>query len=414
MTGPRVAVITTSPRALRVFFLTQLRCIAAHGFDVHGIASPGKDLVEFSRRSRLPTYGVSMRREPSIVADFRSLLRLFNLVRRLKPQIVQTHTPKAGLLGMLAAFLAGVPVRIYTVNGLVLQSRSGWQRKLLSMTEWLGCAFSTQVLCVSHSLRRDVVAQGLCPAGKIKVLGHGGSHGVDLAKFSAGTFCERERSRTLYRIPAEALVMAFVGRFTRDKGLKELAASWSELRGDFPSLRLILCGQPEVHDAVPAPTMSQLVNDPRVHFIDAAPEDMPAVYSAVDLVVLPSYREGLPNVALECGAMKIPIVATRVAGCFDAIQDGITGLLVEPRNAEALTCGLRRLLQDPKLRQSMGEAAAGFVASHFDEKNLSQLLLEEYRRLLKEAVSPRRPVRSRRGAFSNERVSWNKRLLRRS
>ena len=316
MTGPRVAVITTSPLALRVFFLEQLRCIAAHGFDVHGIASPGKDLVEFSRRSRLPTYGVSMRREPSIIADFRSLLRLFNLVRRLKPQIVQTHTPKAGLLGMLAAFLAGVPVRIYTVNGLVLQSRSGWQRKLLSMTEWLGCAFSTQVLCVSHSLRRDVVAQGLCPAGKIKVLGHGGSHGVDLAKFSAGTFCERERSRTLYRIPAEALVMAFVGRFTRDKGLKELAASWSELRGDFPSLRLILCGQPEVHDAVPAPTMSQLVNDPRVHFIDAAPEDMPAVYSAVDLVVLPSYREGLPNVALECGAMKIPIVATRVAGCF--------------------------------------------------------------------------------------------------
>src|ERR1700730_1758834 len=139
MSSPRVAVITTSSLAMRIFFLEQLRYIASHGFDVHGIASPGDDLLEFNRRSNLPTHGIPMRREPRLMADFVSLLRLFNLVRRLKPQIVHTHTPKAGLLGMVAACLAGVPVRIYTINGLVLQSRSGWQPNLLAITEKLAC-----------------------------------------------------------------------------------------------------------------------------------------------------------------------------------------------------------------------------------------------------------------------------------
>src|ERR1017187_8315637 len=146
-----IAIITTSPMAMRIFLQQQMKYIASTGFDVHGIASPGPDLVHVGFQTGLPVHGVPMRRQISPLADLVSLWRLWSLIRRLKPRLLHTHTPKAGFLGVIAAYLAGVPVRVYTINGLILEARSGWRRTLLSFTERVACALSTQVLCVSPS-----------------------------------------------------------------------------------------------------------------------------------------------------------------------------------------------------------------------------------------------------------------------
>jgi glycosyltransferase involved in cell wall biosynthesis len=164
-----------------------------------------------------------------------------------------------------------------------------------------------------------------------------------------------------------------------DKGIWELAAAWQRLRGDFPALHLLLCGDFEVEDPVPGEIRDGLLADARVHFTHGFVRDLAPVYAAIDVCVLPSFREGLPTVALECGAMEVPIVATRIPGCVDAVADGITGLLVEARDAGALAGAAARLLGSRELRRRMGKAARAFVAARFSERRVFELLVREYR-----------------------------------
>ena len=173
----------------------------------------------------------------------------------------------------------------------------------------------------------------------------------------------------------------------RDKGIGELAAAWQRLRAEFPNLHLLCCGEFEPQDPVPAEVRECLQNDPRVHFTDGFVADMPPIYAALDVCVLPTYREGLPTVALECAAMEVPLVATRVPGCTDAIRDGVTGLLVEAHSADALWRTIARLLHEPRLGKEMGRAAREFVRVKFSEEIVLGNVLSEYRRLLGESRS---------------------------
>jgi glycosyltransferase involved in cell wall biosynthesis len=377
--------MTTSPLTLWWFFQSQIRHLANSNFDVQTISAPGRELEECRANTGVPMHIIPMDRQMSPVADLISLARIWRLLRRLRPNIVHTHTPKAGLLGMVAATLAGVKARIYTVNGLVLMTRKGWRRQLLKFMERVACASATDVLCVSHSVRQVVLDLGVCPARKIRTLGYGGSHGVDLTKFNPEVRGANDRIiiRQRYGIPEDALLLAYIGRIVRDKGIEELALAWRALREEFPDLRLLMCGAFEAKDPVSPETVSFLRGDGRVHFTGGFVSDMPAFYAAIDVGVLPSHREGLPNVVLECAAMQVPIVATRIPGCVDSVQDGVTGLLVAPRDWIALTQGLRQLLSDPELRNRLGEAGRQFAAIHFSEKCVSERLAAEYRRLFR-------------------------------
>ena len=336
---------------------------------------------------------LTMQRKISPLSDLLSLFRLCRLLLRIRPALVHTHTPKAGLLGMIAGRLAGVPVRIYTINGLVWATHTGWSRRLLSATERLSCRLATDVLTVSESLRRTVIEQGICPETKVRVLGWGGSHGVDLCRFDpAANVARGEDVRKRLGIPADAIVLIFIGRFVREKGIEELAHAWRGLRDEFPHARLLLCGWAEERDPVRAGVMAGLRECPRVVFSRGSPVEMPALYAAGYVCVLPSWREGLPNVALESAAMKLPIVATRISGCVDAIHDGVTGLLVEPRDAESLASGLRTVLKDAVMRRQMGENARRFVSERFSEESVSGRLATEYRTLLGLAMPDTRTV----------------------
>jgi len=373
--------MTTSPSSLRAFFTEQIRFLRSSGFRVHTISAP--EYHSGGQERRVPMHSIPMLRKISPLSDLNALLRLCVLLRRIRPAVVHTHTPKAGLLGMIAASLTGVEVRIYTINGLVWATQTGWHRLLLQSTEWFACFLATEVLTVSESLRRFVIDNRICPVNKVRILGHGGSHGVDLRRFNPVEANSRGIAlRTGLKIPENALVLLFVGRLVREKGIEELAGAWTRLRDEFPAAHLLLCGDAEERDPVKPEILADLNQCPRVHFSRGLPTEIQAYYAAGDICVLPTWREGLPNVALEAAAMKRPIVATTVTGCVDAIQDGVTGLLVEPRNVEALTAALRSLLGDPLLRHRMGESARSFVAERFSERDVCRRLAAEYRRLI--------------------------------
>ncbi len=381
----RVVFITTVPMTLAAILPKHIDRLLADGFDVHAVSSPGGEVPWDSGRPGLQMHGVPMKRGISPAADLCSVIRLWRLMRRLAPVLVQTHTPKAGLLGMIAARLTGVPIRIYTINGLRSQTLTGWRRLVVSITDRFSCFLASDVFCVSHSLRHVVVASGICSEPKVRTLGHGGSHGVDLRRFDpdAHGIPERLATRRRYGIEGDALVLGYVGRIVKDKGILELALAWDWLRQAFPNLSLLLCGVPEREDPLPEWAAARLRTDPKVHFTGEMVRDMPALYSAMDVCILPSYREGLPNVALEAAAMRIPIVATRIPGCVDAVAHGVTGLLVETRDTKALAEAVAVLLERPDLRRQMGAAARDYVAARFNQQDVSDLLAAEYHRLLK-------------------------------
>jgi glycosyltransferase involved in cell wall biosynthesis len=381
----RIVFITTAPEALSSFLSHQIRFLAARGFEVHTITSPGAPRMTGQSDLQSIRHEIAMRRTMHPFSDLFAAFRLCLRLRQIRPEIVQTHTPKAGLLGMIAAFVARVPIRIYTVNGLPILSQSMWVRWVLATTERLACSLATEVLCVSRSVRRFEIGNRLCPREKCRVLGNGGSHGVNTQKFSPDGHgsAARAKVRNQYGIPEHAVVLGYIGRIVPAKGVAELALAWSMLREEFAELRLLLCGYCESDHPVAPQLIEQFRDDPRVHFTSERISDMPPIYAAIDICVLPSYCEGLPNVALESGAMQVPIVATRVPGCVDAIRHGVTGLLVSPRNPEALVRALEQLLCNPELRQRIGTEARKFVSRRFSEARISRLLLKEYFRLMK-------------------------------
>ena len=371
-----------------------LRPIIAHmssrGFEVHVISAPGEGLERLRAWPGVTVHALPLRRRINLFWDLMSLLHLCLIFLRLRPDIVHANTPKAGLLGMIAASVMRVKVRVLTINGLPSMTGTGCRRRLLAATDWLACFLATRVLTISHSLGKAVTEGGLCPPDRIVTLGFGSSHGIDSRRFNPDAVgrAYREDVRRQYAIPQDSLVIGYVGRIVRDKGIEDLAAAWATLRVEHGDLRLLLCGDFEADDAVSAEVRNALLRDNRVHFTAGFVEETPPIYSAIDICVLPSHREGLGNVCLEASAMRIPVVATRIPGCVDAVEDGVTGLLVPPRDPESLAGALHRLILDPDLRRRLGEEGRRFVTARFSEEMVCNLLFSEYLALLSERGLP--------------------------
>ncbi|BDG08523.1 glycosyl transferase [Anaeromyxobacter paludicola] len=377
----RVVHVTTVPMSLSTHLAGQVSYVRGLGGEVHVIASPGPELEEFGSREHVSVHGVPMIRAITPSRDLVALWRLWRTLRRLRPEIVHSHTPKGGLLGMLAATLAGTPVRVYHIRGLPFVTSTGPRRALLRATEWISCHLAHRVLAVSGSMRGLAIAEGFCPPEKIAVPAWGSGNGVDAAgRFRPQPALVRAQARARCGLPRDALVVGFLGRLSRDKGIVELAEAWRLVRERHPDARLILVGWNEMAGVGPEVERA-LRGDPSVHFTGPVKDTVP-LYAAMDLVALPTYREGFPNVALEAAAMGLPIIATRVPGCVDAVEDGVTGLLVEARDARGLADALERYLSDPALRARHGEAARRRALSRFSPGVIWEAVVHEYRSLL--------------------------------
>ncbi len=398
---PKLLHITTIPMSL-TFFRGQVGYMKERGLHVHALSSPGPDLDAFGQREGVEVSAVEMSRRVTPLRDLLAIARLVREMRRIRPTIVHAHTPKGGMLGMVAAFIYRAPVRIYHMRGLPLMGATGVRRRLLWLSEWLACRLAQSVLCVSHSVRDEAIGAGICPPAKIKVLCGGSGNGVD----SRGRFDPdaqgpevRVATRTKLGIPANAVVVGFVGRLVRDKGIVELAEAWNMVRSRHEGAHMLLVGPFEPQDPVPRATELLLREDPRIH-LAGMDWNTPPLYAAMDLVALPSYREGFPNVPLEAAAMGLPVVTTRIPGCTDAVADGVTGTLVAPRDAEGLARALADYIDDPALRHAHGAAGRERVQREFRQEAIWEALLEEYRRCLMVAGVPETPDVAAGGAGS--------------
>jgi glycosyltransferase involved in cell wall biosynthesis len=377
-----VVHVLTVPESL-AFLRGQPTFMRLRGYRSTVITSPGAGLEAFGEREGVPTHSVPMPRRVSPTQDARSLAQLVALLRRLRPDIVHAHTPKGGLLGTIAATLARVPVRVYHMRGLPLVTAHGAQRAILTATERTSCALASRVVAVSTSLRDVALAERLCAAKKITVLAGGSGNGIDCDRFDparVGPGARRDLRERL-AIPESALVIGFVGRLVRDKGVVELAEAFMQVKTQHPSVHLVLAGVFEERDPVPADTRRALEGDPRVHLLGFV-EDTSSLYPAIDVLALPTYREGFPNVPLEAAAMEVPVVATRVPGCVDAVADGETGILVPARDATALARALDVYLADPALRLAHGRAGRVRVGKSFQRERIWEALANLYDELL--------------------------------
>lgn len=364
------------------FFSGQIGFLKEQGFDVHVASSPGKDATRFAHAESVEFHSVPMSREISPLTDLVSLFRLCLLFARIRPDIVHSHTPKAGMLSMIAAFLTRVPVRIYHNHGLRYLTTTGVKRSLLIFTERFSCRLSHRVLCVSPSVRQVMIEKGICTDEKSKCLGRGGINGVDaLNKFNP-EYVDKDAARSAIGIPADARVIGFVGRVVCDKGVIELLSAWELLRRRFEDIYLLVVGSMEEMDEIPLELKNRLQTDSRIIYVGGV-LSIVNYYAAMDILTLPSYREGFSMVTMEAAAMSLPVVATRIPGNVDSVIDGETGLLVPPKNADALEQALIVYLENKDLRILHGRNGRRRALKDFRPQDMWKTLHAEYLEMIK-------------------------------
>lgn len=373
----KLALIVTSAGS-NCFFEGQLAFLTGTGWKVAMVSAPGAQL-EASRVEGARPFAIPMEREISPCKDVVSLWRLWRFFRHERPDLAVAATPKAGLLGTLAARLAGVPQVVYLLLGLRLETALGWRRWLLWTTEWIACHAAHHVRTVSPSLQAKTVGLGLAGVERSKLLEPGSINGVDMDRLrrSPLSIAAASRLRAQLGIPAEALVLGFVGRLTRDKGIAELFEAFTLLAAMHVGLHLLLVGDFEAGDPVPAGLRERMCADPAVRITGFVREVAPH-YQAMDVLVLPTFREGFPGVPLEAQAASVPVVTTDATGATDSILDGVTGLRVPVGDVGALCSAVDRLLADPRLRTSMGASGAAWVEENFKREQVWSAIAAEY------------------------------------
>jgi glycosyltransferase involved in cell wall biosynthesis len=381
--SPHLVYIATDPLTAFRLMDGQLAELRRRGFRVSVVTGPGEMLEQVATREGVDVYPIPMRRDVSPGADVVSLWRLVRLLRRLRPDLVNAGTPKAGLLGSIAARACGVPVVVYLLRGLRFEGTRGAKRLLLAFTEHISGAMAHRVFCNSASLREEFVALGCAPYAKTFVPGNGTSNGVETERFApteAGRqWARAERARL--GIPEGALVVGFVGRLARDKGVHELMLAFRELLAAGVNAHLLLVGDEDATDPLPPELSSLLRHEPRAHLTGFIKEPS-RYYAVMDVFAFPSYREGFPNAPLEAAAAELPCVAFRATGTVDAIVDGVTGTLVTAKDWRALAAALRRYADEPELRKRHGLAGRERVRRLFAREVVWAALDQEYRRLL--------------------------------
>ncbi len=378
--------ITTVHESLRVLLPGQLAFMRAQGFTVWA-ASAAPDSTQ-DTVDGCPFYPLPLVRQPAPFRDAWAFCKTYRLIRTLRPHIVHTHTPKAGFVGILAAWLARVPVRIHTVAGLPLMERRGWKRWLLVQLERLTYRLATHVWPNSFGLE-TYIRQYIYDEPKLWVIGNGSSNGIDVDHFRAIPSLTTQACvlRAQLGIPTSAFVWVFVGRFVRDKGLTELVQAFLSILKTAPNTYLLLVGRSEPDDPIDGETERSLTETPKIISVGYQTDVRPYMVLG-NAVVLPSYREGLPNVLLQAGCLERAVVAADITGCNEVVVPSKTGLLVPPKDANALQQAMNTMMDDPGLCAQMGRMARAHVKGRYERQQLWYDLLTAYQ----EALSPNKQL----------------------
>ena len=379
--------ITTVPLSLKVLLKGQLRFMASNGFDVKGVSSEGEELREVHENEGIAVEAITMSRKITPFQDLKSLWEMWNFLRKEKPQIVHTHTPKAGIIGMLAARLAGVPHRLHTVAGLPLMEAIGTKRKILNFVEKLTYSSATRVYPNSKGLYDFILQNNFTQSNKLKIIANGSSNGIDTTFFSPDQVTEIERVtlREKLNIQPDDFVFVFVGRIVSDKGINELIKAFSELQtveNKPAGIKLLLVGGLENDlDPLNPETLAEINQNKDIISVGFQ-QDVRSFFAIADALVFPSYREGFPNVVMQAGAMGLPSIVSDINGCNEIIIEGENGLIIPSKNVEKLKEKMLTLAKDKNLYTKLKGNSRRMIENRYEQSVVWNALLEEYEGLL--------------------------------
>lgn len=351
-------------------------------YEVVLLSSPGPEMDAAIAKHGVKGVVVPMERHISLKHDIISLWRIVKLFRKEKLTMVHSMTPKAGLLCMIAAWMTRVPVRVHTFTGLVFPTSTGLKRKILMFTDWLTCACATHIIPEGEGVKNDLVNNGITKK-PLKVLGYGNVRGVDMHRFSRRKEV-MEKITQISQITQNSFTFLFVGRIVRDKGINELVAAFQKLNNKYPASRLLLVGDYEDSlDPISDESRAEIDNNPFVVDVGAKTGDeLLAYYAAADCFVLPSYREGFPNTVLEAGAMGLPCIVTDINGSREIIKEDENGLIIPPKDSEALFDAMLRMVRDKNARTRMADNARKMIVDRFEQGFVRKCLYDFYDEIL--------------------------------
>jgi len=333
MPYPKLVIVTTVPITLTGILANQPKFLAEH-FAVSIISSPDEELKQVEITENVPTYAVAMQRGISPFNDLVSLFKMIKQLRKLKPEIVHSYTPKSGLITMLAGFIFRVPIRVHTFTGLIFPTSTSIKQKILIWMDRLICACATTIIPEGNGVKQDLINYGITKK-KLNVIGHGNIAGVDTDYFNRDVVIHEgtdSKLRKQLNLPKDAFLFCFVGRFTVDKGFSELIAAFNKLP---ENAHLVLVGEMDKRIPLPPDTIKALKQHSRIHNLGWQNDIRPAL-TISDVLVLPSYREGFPNTPLQAGAMQLPCIVSDINGCNEIIIPNVNGWLVPAKDNDSL------------------------------------------------------------------------------
>ena len=379
---PKLFRVTTVPESLNILLRGQHKFMSKNGFEVIGISSAGNALIEVSQEEEIRVIEINMSRKITPIKDFLSVYNLYKLIKKEKPIIVHSHTPKAGVVAMMAAKIANVPIRLHTVAGLPLMEAKGIKRKLLNFVEKVTYACATKVYPNSKGLYDFIVEEELISSIKMKIIANGSSNGIDTSYFDSERISENQREEFLTRlnIQKKDFVFVFVGRLVGDKGINELIDAFARIKDS--NVKLLLVGGLESDlDPLKSETIHEIDKNKNIISVGFQ-KDVRPYFAISHCLVFPSYREGFPNVVLQAGAMGLPSIVSNINGCNEIIQEGINGSIIPSKDRESLYTVMHKIISDEAWRKQLAGNARDIIVSHYEQKLVWDALLIEYKHLL--------------------------------
>lgn len=380
----KLCIISTIPTTIKAFFGSQLSYLAENGYDITVITSSAVSAQDYggSLPDCIKLRTVKMSRTISPLADFRAFSEILKIIKEGDFDIVQYVTPKAALLGSVASWRTKVPVRLYLMWGLYYVTQTGFKKFIFKTIEKIVCKCSTAIAPDSKGNVELAVEEGLCKADKIGVVGQGSANGVDTERFDPVRLSEDgKRIRNELNIPEEAKVFGSIAAIVRDKGVNELIEAFDAVSKSNPDAYLLYIGQTTEKDPVKDSTLETMKNNPKIMHLGWQTE--PEIYlAAMDVFVLPTYREGFGVVNVEASAMALPVISTDVPGPQESIVNGETGILVPVKEVQPLVQAMKKLYDSPLYARELGQAGRRRVQECYEQKKLWQLIVDHKKNLL--------------------------------
>lgn len=380
MTKPKLIRLTTVPISLEKLLTGQLHFMSSF-YEVVAVSSDKSRLEKIGAQENVRTFHLEMSRKITPINDFIAVIKLFLFLRKENPTIVHTHTPKAGIVGMLAAALAGVPNRYHTVAGMPLLEATGFKRKVLNFVEKMTYACATKIYPNSNGLTDIILANNFCKAEKLKVLANGSSNGIDTSYFNPELYSDSQKVtlKKQLTIAQDDFVFVFVGRLVADKGINELVVAFEQLSAEYPKIKLLLVGDYEADlDPLSAETLSVIQNNKAIISVGFQNDVRPYLVIS-DALAFPSYREGFPNVVMQAGAMGLPTIVSDINGCNEIIKEGENGLIIPVKNSNALLKAMKNITEQKEVTNILKEKARAMIVNRYEQYLVWQAILAEYK-----------------------------------